>query len=62
MIATETRGPVELLVLNRSQQRNALVPELIDAVADALRRLAASGRPIVITGAGPAFCVGADLK
>lgn len=62
MIATETRGPVELLVLNRSQQRNALVPALIDALMTALRRLAASGRPIVITGAGPAFCVGADLK
>ena len=62
MIATETRGPVELLVLNRPEQRNALVPELIDGLAAELRRLKALGRPIVLTGAGPAFCVGADLK
>ena len=64
MIRTETRDGVEILTLDRPERRNALVPELMAAAAEQLQRC--SQRPdlrgIVLTGAGPAFCVGADLK
>ena len=61
MISTEARGPVDVLVLDRPERRNALVPALADALAERLREIGATGRPIVLTGAGSAFCVGADL-
>jgi methylglutaconyl-CoA hydratase len=57
-------GPVAVLTLNRPERRNALSRGLIDALADALRKTAAERRirAIVLTGAGPTFCSGMDLK
>jgi enoyl-CoA hydratase len=51
------------LVLNRPEQRNALDPELAGALSSAVESASAdaSTRVIVITGAGSAFCAGADL-
>ncbi len=55
---------VATLVLNRPERRNALSPELIVALVNALDGL--RGRDdvnvIVITGNGPAFCAGLDLS
>src|SRR5262245_7912890 len=53
-----------VLTLNRPERRNALDVALITALS---RRLAAAGeeravRCVVLTGAGGAFCAGADLK
>ena len=52
------------ITLNRPENRNALsavlVNELFDHIQDALADDAV--RSIVITGADPAFCAGADLK
>jgi len=51
--------------LNRPERMNALSPELIEALRDALRRANArdSLRAIVLTGAGDrAFCAGDDLR
>ena len=63
MLGREVRERVEVLTLNRPERRNAMVPELMDALAERLRQLSADAwRPIVLTGAGTAFCVGADLK
>jgi 2-(1,2-epoxy-1,2-dihydrophenyl)acetyl-CoA isomerase len=39
-----------------------MIPELVDALADALQQAGPASRAIVLTGAAPAFCVGADLK
>jgi methylglutaconyl-CoA hydratase len=57
-------GPVVVLTLNRPDRRNALSRPLIDALSDALDRLAVEPGPraVVLTGAGPAFCAGMDLK
>jgi methylglutaconyl-CoA hydratase len=52
------------VVLDRPAARNALNPELIGAVTTAFKTLSgdAAVRGIVVMGAGPAFCAGADLN
>jgi len=62
-LLTEDRGAVRVLTLNRPEKRNALDTALSRALLEALR--AADGdegvRCVVLTGAGPGFCAGADL-
>jgi enoyl-CoA hydratase len=58
-------GAVEILTLNRPEQRNALSPELIAALGEALGEAAKSDevRVVILTAAGDrAFCAGMDLK
>src|SRR6204780_3942913 len=57
-------GAVRLLTMNRPEKRNALNLALSEALFDALREAdsVADVRAIVLTGAGPAFCAGADLS
>ncbi len=52
------------LTLNRPQARNALSAALMAALIEALGRAAVdrSVRVVVISGAGPAFCAGHDLR
>ena len=63
LLLTEDRGPVRILTMNRPEKRNALNRALTQALLDGLRAADAddSIRSIVLTGAGPAFCAGADL-
>jgi enoyl-CoA hydratase/carnithine racemase len=51
------------LTLNRPERRNAIDPDLRDALAHALDRAGADEtvRGVVIAGAGGAFCAGGDL-
>lgn len=60
MIRFEERGHVGLLTIDRPERRNALTGEMCDEMC---AHLVASHalRSIVITGAGSAFCAGADL-
>ena len=60
----EIRNNVAILVLNRPEIRNAFDDELIANLAKTLRKLDAddSVRAVVLMGAGPAFCAGADLN
>jgi len=62
-VLVEITGGVGTLMLNRPEKLNALDRQLCDELTDALRMLAQSDavRTIVITGAGRAFCAGADL-
>jgi enoyl-CoA hydratase/carnithine racemase len=57
------RDGVRTLTLNRPERKNALNPQLWEALADALHVAArdAELRTLVITGAGGAFCSGADI-
>ncbi len=57
-------GGVAFLTLNRPQQRNALSVALLAALQDAIDAIARDGsiRVAVISGAGPGFCAGHDLK
>ncbi len=63
-ILVETAGPVTILTINRPQARNALDNEAARGLAAALRAFEADpeARVAVLTGAGGAFCAGADLK
>ncbi len=60
----ESDGPVTTFVINRPELRNALDKETAAALARAVADFAAdeSAAVGVLTGAGGAFCAGADLK
>ena len=55
---------VALLTLNRPDRLNALATPMMDALLEALPRLANDNTvgAIVLTGAGRAFCAGGDVK
>ena len=57
------QGAVRVLTLNRPEKRNALNMALTRELLEALRAADAddSVGSIVLTGAGPGFCAGADL-
>jgi enoyl-CoA hydratase/carnithine racemase len=57
-------GAVAVITLNRPQARNALNRALLSALHEHLRAAVDDDavRAIVLTGNGPAFCAGADLK
>jgi 2-(1,2-epoxy-1,2-dihydrophenyl)acetyl-CoA isomerase len=52
------------LTFNRPERRNALNPEILDALVDAATRAATNPAVTVVmlTGAGGTFCVGGDVK
>lgn len=63
VLLVEDRGAVRVLTMNRPEKRNALNSELTRALLEALR---AADRDegvaaVVLAGAGPGFCAGADL-
>lgn len=60
----EVRGGAAWITLNRPDNRNALSRVLVNELFDHLGAAQADerARAVVITGAGPAFCSGADLK
>jgi methylglutaconyl-CoA hydratase len=63
ILVERRHGATVCLSLNRPQQRNALDPELVESLTEALRRASADAlvRAIVLTGEGTCFCAGADL-
>lgn len=64
LVVHEDHGPIAVLILNRPEKRNALSRALVAEIGDALDRLGADPtlRGLVLTGNGPAFCAGMDLK
>jgi len=60
----ERHGGTAVLTLNAPQRRNVLSAELVAAVGRAVDDIEADpeSRCIVVTGAGPAFCAGAELS
>jgi enoyl-CoA hydratase len=60
----EQRGPVLIVTMNRPRARNALSAEMLAIMRDAWDRVDEDPgiRVAVLTGAGGAFCAGADLK
>jgi 2-(1,2-epoxy-1,2-dihydrophenyl)acetyl-CoA isomerase len=59
----QTRGAVALITLNRPQSLNSFTRQMHQELWAALDRIEADKevRAVVITGAGRAFCAGADL-
>ena len=64
MITREQEGGVLTLMLNRPEVGNALSPEIVTAMEEALAIATsdASVRVVVVTGAGKHFSAGADLN
>jgi enoyl-CoA hydratase len=63
-VSYATPGPAAWITLNRPVKRNALTPVMLAELHQALDRAEAGRdtRVIVLTGAPPAFCAGADLE
>src|SRR3954466_8665284 len=59
----DERGAVAVVTIDRHQRRNAIDGRTAQALVDALERFEAddAARVMVLTGAGEAFCAGADL-
>jgi enoyl-CoA hydratase len=60
----ERDGHVLIVTMNRPEARNALSPEMLRIMSDAWDEVNANPdiRVAILTGAGGAFCAGADLK
>src|SRR3954468_14464675 len=63
-LLSEDQGAVRILTLNRPEKRNALDTALSSALLEALRAADKEEevRCVVLAGAGPGFCAGADLS
>ena len=58
-----TQGSVAKITLNRPEARNALSPEMVDGLGEALRACHKQDiRAVILGGAGGSFCAGADVK
>jgi enoyl-CoA hydratase/carnithine racemase len=64
LVRHERRGNVALVTLDRPEARNAISPEVSEAMAATLDAIEAddTARAVVLTGSGDVFCAGADLK
>ena len=62
-VAYREDGTIAELVLNRPDKLNALTPEMLAALADAVARVDRDTalRALVLRGEGRTFCVGADI-
>lgn len=60
----ECRGPAAWLTMNRPELRNALARELVAELREGIKRAIVDdgARAIVLAGAGPVFCAGADVN
>lgn len=62
-VITTKKGGVATITLSRPEKLNALSPELIDAIIEALHGVAGdkAARAVIITGAGTSFSAGGDV-
>ena len=62
-VLIEIDGAVGTLTLNRPEKLNALIGSMRDQVSDGLAALGENDevRAVIVTGAGRAFCAGADV-
>ena len=57
------QGSLAVITLNRPEARNALSPDMMTKLGDAIRSCKGTDvRAVVLTGSGGAFCSGADVK
>ncbi|HEX9744345.1 MAG TPA: enoyl-CoA hydratase-related protein [bacterium] len=63
-IIVEIDPPVAKVTLNRPDARNALNPQMLQEIIEALKLVEQAGsvRALVITGTGDVFCAGGDIK
>lgn len=63
-LLVDRQPPIVVLTLNEPDKRNPLSPQLVRELTEALQALAEERnvQAVVLTGAGTAFCAGADLR
>lgn len=64
IVLRESQGRVAVITLNRPEARNALSTELLSDLQQSFDEIEKDDTvgAVVLTGNGPAFCAGADLK
>jgi 2-(1,2-epoxy-1,2-dihydrophenyl)acetyl-CoA isomerase len=64
LVLHEREGPVALLSLNRPDRHNALVPELLEELLEAIAAAAIDPgvRAVVLAAEGPSFSTGGDVR
>lgn len=64
MIRTDPDGPVITITLDRPEKKNALTPDMLEALIAAIADAGGprSAHAILLAGAGDAFCSGFDLS
>lgn len=63
-IIVESDGGIARVILNRPERRNAFDQRMVGELHESFLQLAddQSVRAVILTGAGPVFCAGADLR
>ncbi len=63
LVRLDVADRIATVTLDDPAKRNAFSPAMVEALHDAFERVAAddSVRAVIVTGAGSAFCAGADL-
>jgi methylglutaconyl-CoA hydratase len=63
-IIVDSQGGIARVTLNRPERRNAFDQRMVEELHDSFQELAEdkSVRGVILTGAGPVFCAGADLR
>lgn len=62
-IKFEVVDGVGIITMDRPESRNSLIPEMVDEMGEAVEKCKRYDvRAVMLTGAGPAFCSGADVK
>jgi methylglutaconyl-CoA hydratase len=64
MIKFSVKNNIGLILLNRPEKRNALNPEIIEAVKNKINSIKEDNdiKILIISGEGSSFCAGADLE
>jgi enoyl-CoA hydratase/carnithine racemase len=64
LVLVERHGPVAVVVLNRPERHNSLIPELLQELLDRLGDVAvdADVRAVVLAAEGPSFSTGGDVS
>lgn len=62
LVRIETHDAVTVILLSRVEKRNAMTPAMLDELLEAIDLAAANARAVVLSGDGPIFCGGFDLK
>ncbi|MEX1038159.1 MAG: enoyl-CoA hydratase-related protein [Acidimicrobiia bacterium] len=60
-VTYELDGDIAIVILNRPDSFNAITGDLTADLAEAVSRAGSEARALILTGAGKAFCAGADL-
>ncbi len=63
LVTTRTAGALRFVTINRPEKRNALTPQMLEDLAEAIRDVDREPaiRAVIVTGEGPIFSAGIDV-